>query len=41
MPHEMKGHCFSLPTRNTQEKADRQMFAGKAAETIAATTSAL
>lgn len=41
MPHEMKGHCFSLPMRNTQEKADRQMFAGKAAKTIAATTSAL
>lgn len=41
MPDEMNGLCFSLPTRNPPEKADRHTFGGKAGKTIAATTSAL
>lgn len=41
MLDEMNGQCSSLPARNTQEKADRQTFGGKAGKTIAATTSAL
>lgn len=41
MPDEMNGQCFSLPTRNTEEKADRQKFRGKAGKTIAVTTSVL